>query len=411
MSSIDIESVRRDTPGCLERAHFNNAGAALMPNQVLEAVIGHLELETQIGGYEAAAAAHDRLEAVYTSAASLLNCDPSEVALTENATRAFNAVLYALPFESGDRILTGKAEYCSNYMAYLHLARTTRIEVVVVPDDEYGQIDVDELKRRINGSVKLIALTHVPTSGGLVNPAAAVGRVAREAGVAFLLDACQSVGQMPIDVQEIGCDFLSTTGRKYLRGPRGTGLLYVKRERINGLHPPMVDVGGADWTRLDSYEFRPDARRFETWEAAHALRLGLGRAIDYAVDIGLEEIWVRVQNLADSLRNQLAGIPAVRQHDLGAVRCGIVSFSVTGVSPDVVKATLARRNVNIELSSVDDTRLDLEERGLSRFLRASVHYYNTHEEVTRLSQLIGAIANEDRVALAGEFVIRAPVPD
>jgi selenocysteine lyase/cysteine desulfurase len=390
--SIDVAAVRADTSGCEERAHFNNAGAALMPRPVLDTVIDHLELETRIGGYEAAAAVTDRLEAVYRSAARLINCEPDEIALFENATRAFNAVLYAIPFAAGDRILTGRAEYCSNYMAYLHLARTIGVEIVVVPDDEYGQLDVDELRRRIDKRAKLIALTHVPTSGGLVNPVADVGRLARGAGVPFLLDACQSVGQMPVDVGEIGCDFLSTTGRKFLRAPRGTGFLYVRRERINGLHPPVIDLGGAEWTQLDSYQLRPDARRFETWEAAHALRLGLGRAIDYALDLGPQAIWARISELAETLRDQLTDVRAVSQHDRGATRCGIVSFSVAGMSADDVKAGLAARNVNVELSFVEDTRLDLQERGLDRFLRASVHYYNTEEEIARLCGLIEALA-------------------
>ena len=388
IESIDIEAVRADTPGCQERAHFNNAGASLMPRPVVETVIGHLELETRLGGYEARAVANDPLEAVYDSAARLINCEASEIALLENATRAFNAVLYAIPFAPGDRILTGKAEYVSNYMAYLHLARTTGVQIIVVPDDEHGQIDVAELALRVDERTKLIALTHVPTSGGLVNPAAAAGRVARETGVPFLLDACQSVGQMPIDVREIGCDFLSTTGRKFLRGPRGTGFLYVRSELIDNLHPPVLDVGGADWTRLDDYTLRPDARRFETWEVSYALQLGLGRAIDYALDLGLGAIWQRISALAEMLRRRLAVVPGISQHDRGATRCGIVSFSVHDMAADDVMAALAARNVNVYVSRLEDTRLDLEERGLHRFLRASVHYYNSEEEIERLCALL-----------------------
>ena len=389
---MDIAAIRAETPGCRDRAHFNNAGASLMPKPVLEAVVGHLQLEARIGGYEAAAAARDRLEAVYGSAARLISCRPEEIALLENATRGFNAVLYALPLRPGDRILTGKAEYASNYMAYLHLARTTGVQVVVVPDDDYGQIDVRELARRIDGSTKLVALTHVPTSGGLVNPAREVGQIAREARVPFLLDACQSVGQMPIDVARIGCDFLSTAGRKFLRGPRGTGFLYVNRERIERLHPPVLDLGGARWSRRDAYTFRSDARRFETWEVSHALRLGLGQAIDYALDIGLEPIWARVGDLAATLRSRLATIPPVVQHDRGETLCGIVTFSVGKVPAQHVKDALAAQGVNVEVSLVEDTRLDLEERGLDRFLRASVHYFNTEEEIARLCDLVATLA-------------------
>jgi selenocysteine lyase/cysteine desulfurase len=389
--TIDLDRVRRETPGCLDAAHFNNAGAALMPAPVLDAVVAHLELESRIGGYEAEAAAADRLAAVYDSAARLVGADPGEIALMENATHAFNAILYGLPLKAGDRILTGRAEYCSNYMAYLHLAATRQVEVVVVPNDEFGQVDVDALSGLIDDRAALIALTHVPTSGGLVNPAARIGAVARAAGVPYLLDACQSVGQMPTLVSELGCDFLSTTGRKFLRGPRGTGFLYARREWADRLHPPALDVGGADWTALDSYTLKPGARRFETWEAAYALRLGLGRAIDYALDVGLDAIWERIGALATRLRAGLGDEPAVRMHDLGETLCGIVSFSVAGSSADEVKAHLAARDVRVELSIVEDTRLDLEERGLERFVRASVHYSNTEEEVDRLLAAVGEL--------------------
>ena len=381
---IDIEALRRDTPGCARWAHFNNAGAALMPRPVTDTVVEHLQHETMLGGYEAKAAAQDRLDAVYASAARLIKCAPEEIALLENATRAFNTVLYGLPLGAGDRIVTGRAEYTSNYMGYLHLARTRGVEIAVAPDDEHGQVDVEAMAGLLDERAKLIALTHVPTSGGLVNPAAAVGRLAREAGVPYLLDACQSVGQMPIDVEELGCDFLSTTGRKFLRAPRGTGFLYVRGRHAETLHPPTMDVGGAEWTRRDGYDFKPGARRYETWEAAHALQLGLGRAIDYALALGLEPIWERVSALAARLREGLTNTDGVTVHDLGRVRCGIVTFSVAGTDADALKARLAEQGIHVYTSEVSDTRLDLEERGLERFIRASVHYYNTEEEVDRL---------------------------
>ena len=224
---------------------------------------------------------------------------------------------------------------------------------------------------------------------------AAVGRVAREAGIPYLLDACQSVGQMPIDVEKIGCDFLSTTGRKFLRAPRGTGFLYVRGAWAERLHPPVMDLGGADWTRLDGYQLKSGARRFETWEASHALQLGLGRAIDYALEIGLEGAWRRISRLALGLRERLGALPGVQLHDLGETRCGIVSFSIAGAPPEQVKAELAQRGIHVELSFVEDTRLDLETRGLTSFLRASVHYYNTEEEIDRP---VGAVAEQGVLA-------------
>lgn len=392
MTTIDLEAVRRGTPGCAERAHFNNAGASLMPRPVVDAMIEHLELEARDGGYEAAETQRERVDAVYASAARLVNCEPGEIALLENATRAWDAVFYGMRFERGDRIVTARAEYGSNYLAYLQIAQATGAEIVVIGDDEHGQLDVAELESVLDERVKLVAITHVPTSGGLVNPAAEVGRLTRAAGVPFLLDACQSVGQMPMDVREIGCDFLSAPGRKFLRGPRGTGFLYVDRARLESLHPPVVDVRSADWTAAGEYRLQPSARRFETWEVSYACQLGLGRAIDYALDLGIDAIWTRVRALAGEMRARLAEIPGVQLHDLGAVKCGIVTFSVAGLSPDDVREALAAQRVTVNVSHIADTRLDFEARGLDRIVRASVHYYNSEEELGRLCELVAALA-------------------
>jgi selenocysteine lyase/cysteine desulfurase len=254
---------------------------------VLDPVLEHLRREAEIGGYEAAHAAQERLEAVYGSIARLVNCDPGELAIVDSATRAWDTVFYGLRLAPGDRILTSAVEYASNYLAFLHAG----MRIDVVPSDAHGQLDVDALERMLDERVRLIAVTHVPTNGGLVNPAAAIGRLARAHGIPFLLDACQSVGQLPVDVQAIGCDFLSATGRKFLRGPRGTGFLYVRRERLDEIDPPSIDLHAARWTARDEYELRPDARRFEGWESNVAAKLGLGAAADYANAWGIDAIW------------------------------------------------------------------------------------------------------------------------
>jgi cysteine desulfurase / selenocysteine lyase len=381
--AIDVQRARQETPGCENVLHFNNAGAALMPQQVLHATIGHLQLEAFIGGYEAAAQAHDAVEHAYDAAATLLGCQRDEIAMVENATRAWDMAFYAVPLGPGDRILTAVAEYASNYIAFLQVARKRGAVVEVIPNDASGQLSVEALRRAIDNRVKLIAITHVPTNGGLVNPAAAVGQVAREAEVLYLLDACQSIGQLPIDVEAIGCDMLSATGRKYLRGPRGTGFLYVRRGILEHLEPPFLDLHAAQWVARDRFEMRPDARRFENWETYYAGKIGLGVAIDYALQWGLEAIWARIRRLADELRLQLSSIPGVTVRDEGVERCGIVSFTVARTDADEVQRLLAKRRINISVSRLSSTRLDMEARGLPDLVRASVHYYNTEEEIAR----------------------------
>ena len=365
---------------------MNNAGAALPPAQVTEAVIAHLRREAELGGYEAAEAAAEQVQATYTAIARLIGCEVDEVAVVENATRAWDMAFYAMSFMPGDRILTTHAEYASNVIAFLQVAGRTGAVVEVVDDDEHGQISLTDLRRRLTsgGQVRLIAVTHVPTQGGLVNPAEQVGALAREAGVPFLLDACQSVGQLPVDVQRTGADLLSTTGRKYLRGPRGTGFLYVRRSILDRLEPPFLDLHAATWTAPRRYEIRPDARRFETWETNYAGKIGLGVAIDYALSWGLDAIEARVTTLAETLRARLRALDGVRVHDQGQRRCGIVTFTVQDVPARDVQRRLACSGVNTSVSDADSARLDLPRRGLSELVRASVHYYNTDDELDRL---------------------------
>ena len=381
--TLDLERARRETPGCATVLHFNNAGAALMPKPVLDALQRHLQLEATIGGYEAADRERAAVERVYDALAHLLGGHRDEIAVIENATRAWDMAFYSLRFGPGDRILTATAEYASNYIAYLQVAARTGAVVEVIPDDEHGQVSVDALRRMLDDRVKLIAITHVPTNGGLVNPAAAVGRVAREAGVPYLLDACQSVGQLPMDVTELGCDMLSATGRTYLRGPRATGFLWVRRDFLPQMTPPFLDLHAATWVARDRYEVRADARRFENWETYYAGKIALGVAVDYALAWSLPAIRERVYLLAERLRERLAALPGITLRDKGAERCGIVTFTAAGCAAALIKQVLRSQAINVSVSSYAGTRLDMEARRLPGVVRASVHYYNREEEIER----------------------------
>jgi len=390
---MDLNKIRVDTPATARRAYLHNAGAALMPRQVVSALKDHIDLEAEIGGYAAFRREIDRCEAVYASVARLLNAEVPEIALVENATVAWQMAFYSLSFAPGDRILTAEAEYAANYVAFLQMAKRTGAVIDVVPSDETGELDLAALKRMIDKRVKLIAITWVPTNGGLANPAAAVGRIARAHGIPYLLDACQAVGQMVVDVADLQCDMLSATGRKFLRGPRGTGFLYVRQGFLERMEPPVIDHYAAPWVERDRYELRPDARRFENWENNYAARLGLGAAVDYTLDIGMPEIEARCRMLSGRLRRGLAALDGVTLLDLGRDPSAIVSFNVDGMDArEVVKKALDA-GITIGASEPESTRIDSENRKLADTVRASPHYYNTEEEVDRLIELCREIAS------------------
>ncbi len=391
---IDIDRCRAETPGVANVLHFNNAGAGLMPAPVLLSVKDHLDLEATIGGYEAADRARSSITRTYHAIARYLNCDAGDVAVMENATVAWNQAFFAVAdrMKPGDRILTAEAEYASNYLTYLKVAAQKGVSVEVVPSDADGVLDVAALSRMLDsGGVALVAVTHVPTNGGLVNPAAEIGKLTRAAEVPYLLDACQSAGQRVLDVQQIGCDFLTATGRKYLRGPRGTGFLYARPEAVARFEPPVIDLHSATWTGRESLEWQSGARRFENWEFNEAGRIGLGVAVDYMLGVGIAEIEARTTALAEQLRARLAEVSGVRVLDLGRERCGIATFTVHGMEPLAVKQALAARQMNVTTSTPSSTRIDMERRQISGLVRASVHYYNTEVEIDRF---VEAVAEE-----------------
>ena len=389
---MDVEALRRDTPGCVNRVHLNSAGAGLLSRRTLAAVVGHLELEAAIGGYEAAARERERIEAVYDRLAALIGGRADEVALFDSATRAWNAAFHALSFRPGDRILTGRAEYGSNVLAYLQAARRTGAEVVVVPDDASGQLDTAALARLIDGRTRLVGVTHVPTGGGLVNPVAEIGRITRAAGVPYLLDATQSVGQLPVDVGAIGCDLLTATGRKFLRGPRGTGFLWVSSAALEYLEPAVAEMRSAVWDGGRGFSWQPGARRFEGWEKSYADVLGLGAAVEQALALGLDDIGRRCTALGGYLRERLDQLSGVSTRDLGSERCAIVTAEVAGTAAEDVAAALARLRINVGVTAPEGAQFDAENRGVHPLVRLSPHYFSTEAELDRTVEAVAGIA-------------------
>lgn len=391
IAGIDLERVRADTPAVEDRVFLNHAGASPSPRPVLDVVTGHLAEEARLGGYEAAERRAADVDVARSSVAGLIGAAPEEVAFATSATDAWERAFWSFPWRSGDVVLTGRAEYVTNAVNLLVARDRFGVEIRIVDDDEHGQIDLDDLERHLSDpDVRLMSLAHVPTAGGLVNPAGHVGARCRAAGVPFLLDACQSAGQRVLDVDELGCDLLVATGRKYLRGPRGTGFLFVRSELAERLTP--LGSGRADWTDATSYLWPDGARRFESFERSIAGVLGLEAAVDYALGLGLDAIEARVTGLAEHLRDGLGAIDGVIVRDLGVERCGIVTFTVDGVDPAAVRSRLAVDDVHVWVTDAAHARLDLDERGIDTMVRASVHYLNTTDELDRTVELVERIA-------------------
>jgi selenocysteine lyase/cysteine desulfurase len=390
--TFDKTRIRDDLQSKSGYIHVDNSGASLMPRCVLETQVEHLQLEAAVGGYEAERQRYDQIEAVYDSVARLINCNRDEVAIVENASVGWMMAFYSIRFQPGDRILTAEAEYASNYLAYLQVAEEQGVEVETIASTATGETCVESLRAMIDERVRLISITHVPTNGGLVNPVEAIGAVAREHGILYLVDACQSAGQLVLDVDAIQCDLLTATSRKFLRGPRGVGFLYVRNAVLDSLHPPMIDLFSARWLAVDRYELRADARRFENWENNYAAKLGLGRAVEYALEIGVDVIEREVIRLADSLREQLSAVAGVTVQDIGERKCGIVTFSVAGVEASSVEKRLRDNGILVSVSSPNSTLIDATRRQLPDLVRSGVHYFNTDAELERLVHCVSDCA-------------------
>ena len=389
----NIARLRADTPGCAHRIHLNNAGAALPPLPVIDAVRSYLELESLIGGYEAADEKAADIAGFYESVARLLNTGPRNIAFAASATDAYARALSAVPLLPGDVILTTENDYVSNQIAFLALQKHRGIRLVRARDCEAGGVDVADFEALVKKyRPKLAAVTHVPTNSGLVQPVETLGTICREHDTWYLVDACQSAGQMALDVEKMQCDFLSATLRKFMRGPRGAGFLFASDRALEaGLEMPLPDMRSADWTGENDYVSSKTARRFEYWEMPPALVLGSKAAAEYALSVGMDWIENRVKTLADFTRKKLAELPGVQVLDKGAELCGIVTAHASHWESKHLMQKLAAENINCRISSLTVAQIDFPRKGVTWALRVSPHYYNTEEEVERMAEVVGGV--------------------
>jgi len=390
---INIEKVRNDTPGVGKVIHLNNAGASLATNQVVNAIAQYMNEELLYGGYETMTKNAESLNTFYVKTAEWINAYPYEIAFTDSATTAWQRAFFSIPWKNGDEIITCVAEYASNYISYLRLKKWFNIKIIVAQDNEFGEVSTLSIEKLITSKTKLIAITHMPTLSGLVNPVEEIGKIAKLHEVFYMVDACQSVGQYPLDVEKIQCDFLSGTGRKFMRGPRGTGFLYVNKDIIQQLDPLSVDLFSAHWMDNETYKMRKDAIRFEQFESNLSLKMGLTAAIDYQLELGMENIWKRVTTLGDYLRNKLKEVDQVKVIDTGRVKSGIVCMEINNHDVFRLMDIMVVKGINVSAASVYNSRLFMEKYNHTEALRASVHYYNTEKEIDVFVEELGKLIN------------------
>ncbi len=383
LDSHRISTLRAETPGTTHVVHLNNAGAALMPQPVLQAMQAHLDLEMRIGGYEAAKAMRPEIETFYDYHAALLGTHRRNIAIAANATDAYNRALSSVVLDRDDVILTTTNDYASNHLAFLSLQRRLGIRIQLLANDPTGVVDLDGLRSDLRRfQPKVLAVTHVPTNSGLIQPVDQIGEICTEHDAIYLVDGCQSVGQLATDVARMRCDFFSATCRKFLRGPRGCGFLYISDRVLSGqMHPLFIDMRGADWTGSDTYKLRTDAGRYEDWENPYALILGTATAAKYALSIGMRHIEERVKQLAEELRQKLASIDGLTLLDRGSHRAAIVTFHIGGTAPEALSQYLLEQRINHSTVALSSALLDFQEKRVPWALRLSPHYYNTPEEL------------------------------
>ena len=388
---LDLEKIHADIVGMENRLHFDHAGSSLMPRPVLKTMVDHLELEARLGGYVAQERKSAELAESYSLIARLINAQPSEIAFLSSATDAWGRAFYSLKLGPGDKIVTAFNEYCSNFVSFLDRERKSGIEIIVIGPNDEGELDLEAMEAALDDRVKVIAISHVPSSSGQINPVQDVGRLARRHHIPFLLDACQSVGQLPIDVEAIGCDMLTATGRKFLRGPRGTGFLYIRQSLQARLEPVMLTNQAALWISAHNYQLRTDAQMMEAWERNVAAQLGMAQAVRYLLEIGVEAASDRSLMLAQRLRAALRDLPGFRLTDPGRQHSAIITCQHDRLSPQEIKTTLEQRNIAVQVASVMHTRLDLEARGIESTLRISPHYINHDDDIGLLCEALSAL--------------------
>ncbi|GLR15812.1 aminotransferase class V-fold PLP-dependent enzyme [Portibacter lacus] len=386
---MDIDKIRKDTLNCENIIHFNNAGASLPPRIVNQAIKAFLTEEEYVGGYEMAAKHTEDINGIYTEIAKLIRSEVDEIAITDNASTAFSKALYAIPFSPDDEIITSEIEYSNNFLNYLKLKNDKGVQIITIPGNDQGPVDIELLKKSLSKKTKLVSITHMPTSSGAIAPVAEIGEITKNHGAFYMIDSCQSIGQYPTYVDEVHCDFLTATSRKYLRGPRGMGFLYANKNIYPKLDPYMLEAIGANWESEQKYELNYTSKMFECFEKPYATMMGFQEAIRYANELGIENIWKRIKSLAEFAREKFRNIEGVTIQDgPGHEWSGIITLTSNKNTSEEIHQHLQAHKVNSSICLPFTSLSDMNNKNIDSSNRLSLHYYNTKEEIERVAHIL-----------------------
>ncbi len=352
--------------------YLNHAACGLLPDAALHAMHGYALREQALGAYGAARQVQAEIEQLYQGIAATIHAQPQDIALTQGNSDGWSLVVSAMDWSGGGRILAPRSEWGGNLGILMQLSAQCGVQVEEIPSDADGAVDLEALETLLRTPASLVVLTWMPANSPLVQPAEAVGALCAQAGVPLLVDAAQAVGQWPVDVRQLQCAALTAPGRKWLRGPRGTGFVYVHPDFLPRLRPLTADHFSRPWQTGNTWTYRADARRLEQSEASVALRLGLGAALAAWNALGMERIHGEIQKRADWLRDGLDCLPGIRAHRSGRhASSGIVTLECSRHDAAALHRGLQERGVEAALSPVAFTPWDMQARGLSAVLRLS----------------------------------------
>lgn len=381
--------------------YVNSAAASPPPRQVVDTSIDYLQKTASLGPYLPSfrEEVYQKIEETREKAAKFIGAKTSEMAFVKNGTEGINFIANGLTWNKGDEIILADIEFHSNYTPWLKLRDKKKVHLKIIKTDFSGVIDVNLIEQEISNRTKLITVSHLSNASGALQHIEKICEIAKKRDVLTLINASQTLGLIPINVQELDCDFLTGCGRKWLRGPEGSGILYIRESLVESIEPTIIGWGGTTWDfETNEYYYLSTARRVEAGCPIVPSILGLGAAIDYAQNIGIEEIVTKVEALTRYSFQQLSVIEGIAIYGPKNIenRLAIIPFNVEGLHPDEITNYLEKNNIIIESGTFMANML-LQHYGINKMVRISPHYFNTKVEIDFIVTLIKFLKKRSKV--------------